>query len=192
VDKYTNEIIPRKYFSGGTKGYPADPAMFAQVVKTIYSLDPAQTANVADRFPKKTLLWLAWIRLVPTGDDRQCPYLRDFPRPRILIAGSSGFSIYEAMERFRFNLTQAEKNVNREEIKTAIKAFLVSVSNLLGLNRSLDLDVEAENLARLYDSLTVADVLHQGNRLAKIYTAIDDLPRQDAAMILVRVLVLYL
>jgi hypothetical protein len=34
VDKYTNETIPRKYFSGGTKGYPADAAQFAKVVKT--------------------------------------------------------------------------------------------------------------------------------------------------------------
>ena len=42
VDKYTHEVIPRRYFSGGTRAYPGDAAQFAKVVHEITVLNPGQ------------------------------------------------------------------------------------------------------------------------------------------------------
>jgi len=48
VDKYTHETIPRKYFSGGTTGYPGDAAAFAKVVKIDHDIAADQALTVKE------------------------------------------------------------------------------------------------------------------------------------------------
>jgi len=48
MDKYTSETIPRKYFSGGTRAYPANEADFAQVVHIEHQMTSEQAMAAQD------------------------------------------------------------------------------------------------------------------------------------------------
>ncbi len=55
IDKYTHQVIPRKYFSGGTKGFED----FAQIVKETRSIDLAQAAEIQNGLSKEDMATVA-------------------------------------------------------------------------------------------------------------------------------------
>jgi len=136
VDKYTHETIPRKYFSGGTRGYSSNPAQFSKQVHIEHALDPVQEVAVQGELANDDL---AQVAAVEQGENRNHDNA---------MTGTTLERLNEAW----VESAKVEKDKTPPEVMAAFISYIVT-GNIVELNERLDVNTQ---------SITKPDFSHFG------------------------------
>jgi transcriptional regulator with XRE-family HTH domain len=143
VDKFTNETIPRKYFSGGTRGF--DRAMYSQVVHTLSSLTSAENAALAAEIKAKDDMAQVAVREPAESDAAMNGSVRPLTSAEIkpLLNHQAYFFVRDEMVNNYTRDQVSGRNLTNIEVERGIKNGTIKAWESHGIRQFIFVDKDS-------------------------------------------------